>query len=75
VEQCEIGFLLRQRGHEIAERRKDRETPAPAVAVLSPEQRNLLDDVGFRPPGREDDETDIVRKAGRGSALTRSATS
>ena len=28
VEQCEIGFLFRQRGHEIAERRKDRETHA-----------------------------------------------
>jgi hypothetical protein len=70
VEQCEIGFLLRQRGQEIAERRKDRETNAPAVAVLSSEQRNLPHDVGFRDAGRElaahrlgDDETDTVRKA------------
>ena len=49
VEKGEIAFLFRQRGKKIAERSKYRETHAPAVAVLSPEQRSLPDDVGRRP--------------------------
>ena len=72
VEQGEIGFLLRQHGQEIAERREDRETHAPAVAVLRTEQRHLPHDVGRRYVGREltmhglgDDEAEIVREAVR----------
>ena len=53
VEQGEIGFLLWQPGQEIGERREDRETHAPSVAVLRPEQRHLPHDVGFRHAGRE----------------------
>ena len=70
VEQGEIGFVLGQSGHEIAERGEDREAHAPAVPVLGSEQRRLPDDVGLRHAGRElalhrfgDDEADVVRKA------------
>ena len=69
VEQCEIGFVLRQWGQEIVERREDPEAHALAVAVMGPEQRRLPDDVGFRNSGRElamhrlgDDEADVVRE-------------
>ena len=72
VEQGEIGFLLRQHGQEIGERREDRETHAPAVAVLRPEQRHLPHDVGPRYVGREltmhglgDDEAEVVGEAVR----------
>src|SRR5262249_32908436 len=41
VEQGEIGFILRQHRQEIGEGGEDRETHAPAVAVLRPEQRHL----------------------------------
>ena len=53
VEQGEIGFLLWQHGQEIGERREDRETHAPAVAVLRPEQCHLPHDVGPRYVGGE----------------------
>ena len=72
MEQGEIGFLLRQHGQEIGERREDRETHAPAVAVLRPEQRHLPHDVGRRYVGREltmhglgDDEAEVVCEAVR----------
>ena len=72
MEQGEIGFLLRQHGQEIGERREDRETDAPAVAVLRPEQRRLPHDVGRRYVGREltmhglgDDEAEVVCEAVR----------
>jgi hypothetical protein len=72
VEQGEIGFLLRQHGQEIGERREDRKTHAPAVAVLRPEQRHLPYDVGPRYVVREltmhglgDNEAEIVCEAVR----------
>src|SRR5262249_44336851 len=68
----EIGFLLRQHGQEIGERREDRETHAPAVAVLRAEQRHLPHDVGPRYVGGEltvhglgDDEAEVVGEAVR----------
>jgi hypothetical protein len=72
VEQGEISFLLSQHGQEIGERGEDRETHAPAVAVLRPEQRHLPHDVGPRYVGREltmhglgDDEPDVMCEAVR----------
>src|SRR5262249_5737887 len=72
VEQGEIGFLLWQHGQEIGERREDRETHAPAVAVLRAEQRHLSHDVGPRYVGGEltmhglgDDEAEVVGEAVR----------
>jgi hypothetical protein len=53
VEQGKIGFLLRQDGQEIAERHEDRETHAPAIAILRPEQRHLPHDVCGRHVGCE----------------------
>ena len=38
VEQGEVSFLLRQHRQKIVERTEDRETHAPAVAVLRPEK-------------------------------------
>jgi hypothetical protein len=46
VEQGEIGFRFRQHRQQIGKRREDRETHAPAVAVLRAEQRHLPHDVG-----------------------------
>src|SRR5271165_4085675 len=70
VEQGEIGFVLGQSGQQIGECGEDRETDAPAVPVLGPEQRRLPYDVGFRCAGREpalhrlgDDEADVVLEA------------
>ena len=72
VEQGEIDILLWQHRQEIGERRQDRQTHAPAVAVLGPEQRHLPHDVGKRYIGREltmhglgDDEPEVVGEAVR----------
>ena len=74
MEQREIGFLLWQHGQEIGERRDDRETNAPAVTVLRPEQRDLARDVGKRHTDGEltmhglgDYEPEVVCKAVRKS--------
>ncbi len=70
MEQDEIGFVLGQSGQQISERGEDCEAHAPAIPVMGPEQRRLLDDVDFRYAGRElamhrlgDDEADVVREA------------
>src|SRR6516165_4518537 len=67
VEQGEISFLLWQERQEIGERCEDRQTYAPAVAVLRSEQRHLPHDVGKGYVGREltmhglgDDEPEVV---------------
>jgi hypothetical protein len=72
MEKGEIGVLLRQQRQEIGERRQDRQTHAPAVAVLRSEQRHLTHDVGKRHVGREltmhglgDDEGQVVLEAVR----------
>ena len=61
---------LRQHGQKIGERREDRKSHAPAVAVLRPKQRHLPDDAGLRHVSREltkhrlgDDKADVVRQA------------
>src|SRR6201987_6250196 len=72
VEQGQIGFLLRQHWQEIGKRREDRQTHAPAVTVLRPEQRHLLHNVRKRYIGREltmhglgDDKPEVVAEAVR----------
>jgi hypothetical protein len=67
VEQGEVRFLRGQHRQQIGERGEDRDTHAPAVAVLRPEQRDLAHDVGPRHLARElamhglgDDEAEIV---------------
>ena len=72
VEQGEIGFLFRQHGQQIGERCEDRETHAPAVAVLRAEQRHLPHDVGGRyvsgeltMDGLGDHEAEVVGEAVR----------
>ena len=47
VDQSEIGLLLRQQRQKIGQCRQDRQTHAPAVAVLHPEQRPLPHDIGL----------------------------
>ena len=72
VEQREVDILLWQHHQEIGERREDRETHAPAVAVLRPVQRHLPHDVGKWYVGRKltmnglgDDEPEVVCEAVR----------
>src|SRR5215467_4215467 len=70
VEQGEVGLLFRQNGQEIAERSEDRQTYAPTVAVLDPEQRDLSHDSRRRHAGRKlavngfgDDKAQDMREA------------
>src|SRR5262249_56508138 len=70
VEQDEISFILWQHRQEIGEGGEDRETHAPTVAVLHPEQRHLPDDVGPRDGGGElathglgDDVAEVIGEA------------
>jgi hypothetical protein len=53
VEQREINLLLRERRQEIGKRGEDRQTYAPAVAVLRPEKSHLPHNVGSRYFSRE----------------------
>ena len=48
MKQGEIRFLGRKQGQKVAERSKDREADAPAVAVARAEQRCLAQDLRWR---------------------------
>ena len=70
MEQREINFLLREHRQQIGQCGEDRQTYAPAIAVLRPEQRHLPHDVGSRHVSRElamhglgDYEAEVVNEA------------